>query len=381
MLTAALGVQGMLWQTSPAATELEERVMLWLREMIGLPEAFTGVLQDSASSSTLCSILTAREQKTGFASNRSGLYNQKPFSIYCSTETHSSTEKAVKIAGLGNQYLRKIPVDAAFAMQPAELRKAIEEDRRQGLSPLCVVATLGTTGSTALDPLPEIGTICKEQDLWLHVDAAYAGTALLLPEMRSLLQGIESVDSFVFNPHKWMFTGLDCSAYFVRDPGALIRTLEILPEYLKTNPADRVNNYRDWGLGLGRRFRALKLWFVISAYGVTGLQRIIRDHIAWARELAEQIRREPDFELLAPMPFSTLCLRYKPQAVTDPAVLNRLNETLLTKLNAGGYLYISHTKLYGVYTLRFAIGQTLVTREDVLSSWELIKRTARTLGF
>ncbi|RPI70238.1 MAG: aspartate aminotransferase family protein, partial [Desulfobacteraceae bacterium] len=286
MLTAALGVQGMLWQTSPAAAELEDRIMLWLREMIGLPADFTGVIQDSASSATLCSILTAREQKTGYQSNGVGLYERSPFTVYCSTETHSSTEKAVKIIGLGNHYLRKIPVDRDFAMNPDELRKAIETDQRQGLAPLCVVATLGTTGSTALDPLEAIGRICQEHDLWLHVDAAYAGTALLLPEMRFMLQGIEAVNSFVFNPHKWMFTGLDCSAYFVKDPGVLIRTLEILPEYLKTDPGDRVNNYRDWGLGLGRRFRALKLWLVISTYGVSGLQNIIRDHMTWARELA-----------------------------------------------------------------------------------------------
>ncbi|HLP44676.1 MAG TPA: aminotransferase class V-fold PLP-dependent enzyme, partial [Candidatus Kapabacteria bacterium] len=358
MLTAALGAQCMSWQTSPAATELEERVMQWTAQLIGLPGNFTGVIQDTASTATLCSILTAREKRTDFEINRNGFTGKQIFTIYCSSEAHSSVEKAAKIAGFGSENLRKIDVDNQYAMKPDALEHAIQEDIRLGNQPLAVIAALGTTGSIAIDPLRPIGEICKKYNLWLHVDAAYAGTGLLLPENRGMIEGIELVDTFVFNPHKWMFTNFDCSAYFVKDKEALIRTFEILPEYLKTKEGDRVNNYRDWGIQLGRRFRALKLWFVIRSFGVAGLKEKVRNHILWANELANEIENSPDFELAALLHFSTVCFRYKPAQIADQEVLNKLNMELMETLNATGKLYLTHTKLKGAVTLRLVVGQT-----------------------
>ena len=378
MLTATLGAQCMIWQTSPAAAELEERMMQWLGQMLALPGGFTGVIQDTASTASLCAILTARERKTDFRINECGFSGHK-FSLYCSTETHSSIEKGVKIAGFGRANLRQIAVDDRFAMIPSELEKAILQDKAAGFTPLCVIATIGTTGSTAIDPLKQIGDICVQHGIWLQVDAAYAGTALLLPVMRWMSEGLELADSFVFNPHKWMLTNFDCSAHFVRDREALIRTFEILPEYLKTAEADRVNNYRDWGIPLGRRFRALKLWFVIRSFGVEGLQKLIRQHISLAQWVAGEIRQSPDFELLAPHPLSLVCFRYHPAAVDNPEELNQLNAKLLSDLNGPGKLYMTHTKLRGAYTLRMVIGQSGVPRQDVESAWDLIQTTARSV--
>jgi aromatic-L-amino-acid decarboxylase len=376
MLTATLAAQCMIWQTSPAATELEERIMEWLRDMIGLPAEFHGVIQDTASTSTLVAILTARERATNFDVNAHGLENQT-LTAYCSAETHSSIEKGVKIAGIGEENLRKIPVDERFALIPEHLDRTIEEDKRRGKTPVCVVATIGTTGSTAIDPLKEIAGICKKHGVWLHVDAALAGSALILPELRWMIEGIDAVDSFTFNPHKWLFTNFDCSAYFVRDKESLLKTFEIHPEYLKTSEGKTVNNYRDWGVQLGRRFRALKLWFVIRSYGVSGLQEKIQAHINMAHELAERIDAEPDFELLAPVPLNTICFRYVPNGITDQEKLNTINAELLARLNESGKLYLTHTKLNGDYTLRFVIGQTRVEQRHVDAGWELIKETAR----
>lgn len=376
MLTAAMGAQCMIWQTSPAAAELEERMMQWLAEMIGLPAEFTGVIQDTASTATLCSLLSAREKYSDFKINEQGFSGGNNYTIYCSREAHSSIEKAVKIAGFGKNNLRKIEVDRDFAIIPAALEEEIKKDKKAGRRPLAVVAACGTTGSTAIDPLRRVGEICRKYDLWLHVDAAYAGTALLLPEKRQLIDGIEYADTFVFNPHKWMFTNFDCSAYYVKDKEALIRTFEILPEYLKTKEGDRVNNYRDWGIQLGRRFRALKLWFVIREFGVTGLQEKVRSHIAWAQQLAEKIAACEDFELLAPVPLATLCFRCKPRGLDDNNALNELNAGLLETLNKTGKIYLTHTKLNDIYTLRFVIGQTQVQERHVLEAWELIHKTA-----
>lgn len=380
MLMATLGAQCMIWQTSPAATELEERVMQWLGKMIGLPPEFTGVIQDTASTSTLCSILTAREQVSNYEVNKNGLYKKEMFTTYSSQETHSSIEKDVKIAGLGKENLRKVPVDENYAMIPEKLEEAIQRDIEEGYRPLCTVATLGTTGSTAIDPLEKIGKICRKYKIWLHVDAALAGTALLLPEHRYMIKGIEYVDTFVFNPHKWMFSNFPCSAYFIRDAGALIRTFEILPEYLKTKEDERVNNYRDWGIPLGRRFRALKLWFVIRSYGIEGLRQIVRYHIQMAQDLAKKIEAAKNFELLAPVPLNTVCFHYKPPNIKDVEQLNQLNATLLENLNRTGKLYMTHTKLNGIYTLRFVIGQTNVTQQHVNNSWKLIQEMAHLLS-
>jgi aromatic-L-amino-acid decarboxylase len=378
MLTATLGAQCMSWETSPAATELEERVLEWLRDMIGLPKDFSGVIQDTASTSTICSLLTAREKVTNYDVNSSGLNKKNILATYCSTETHSSIEKAVKIIGLGKKNLRQVPVDENYSMQPNALEGAVKSDIDKNITPMAVVVTIGTTGSTAIDPLKKIGEICKKHNVWLHVDAALAGTALILPEKRWMIDGIENVDTFVFNPHKWMFTNFDCSAYFIKDPEALVRTFEILPEYLKTK-AKGVNNYRDWGLQLGRRFRALKLWWVIRHYGVDGLQKKIRYHISLTDALRKKIEILPDFELLAPVPLNTICFRYHPVDVEDEDYLNRVNEELLHNLNKTGKIFMTHTKLDGKYALRFVVGQTEVQESHVSSAWTLIQSEAQKL--
>jgi len=379
MLTATMGAQCMSWLTSPAATELEERMMQWLRSMTGLPSGFTGVIQDTASTATLCSILTAREAHSQYMVNQHGFSHDTRFTAYCSQETNSSIEKAIKIAGLGKEHLRKIEVDAKFALIPEALERSIQKDISDGCTPFCVVATIGTTSSTAIDPVRSIGELCRKYRMWLHVDAAFAGSALLLPEQRWMIEGIELADSFVFNPHKWMFTNFDCSAYFVKDPEALIKTFEILPEYLKTPERERVNNYRDWGIQLGRRFRALKLWFVIRSFGVSGLQAKIRTHIRMAQHLADTIKSSPGFELLAPVPLNTVCFRYRPMHISDQDTLNRLNSMLLENLNATGKLFLTHTKLNGRFTLRLVIGQTEVQQHHVDKAWALIEHQARSL--
>ncbi len=379
MLTATLGVQCMSWITSPAATELEERVMQWLGEMIGLPREFTGVIQDSASSATLSSLLTAREKASDCKVNRQGFGDER-FTVYCSQEAHSSVEKGVRIAGIGASRLRRIAVDADYAMDPGALDAAIRQDLEEGFHPLAIVAALGTTGSTAIDPLDQVAAISRNYGLWLHVDAAYAGTALLLPAMRWMIKGIEDVDSFVFNPHKWMFTNFDCSAYFVRDADALVNTFTLLPEYLKTPVDGSVKNYRDWGVPLGRRFRALKLWFVIREYGIRGLRDAVANHIRWACEIADRVREATDFELMAPAPLSTVCFRFHPESMEDPGELDDLNQHLMDELNASGKLFLTHTRLGGALTLRLVIGQTRQERRHVMAAWETITKTAHRLN-
>ena len=379
MLTATLAPQCMIWQTSPAAAELEERMMDWLGSMIGIPSAWDGVIQDTASTATLCSLLTAREQYSQYRINTHGLQDRPRYAIYGSDQTHSSIDKAVKIAGLGHANLCKVDTDEAYAMKPEALEAAMVRDQVAGISPLCVIATIGTTGSTAIDPLRAIGEVCQRNGVWLHVDAAYAGTALTLPEMRHVIDGIEYADTFVFNPHKWMFTNFDCSAYFVKDKGALIRTFEIMPEYLKTKESAVVNNYRDWGVPLGRRFRALKLWFVIRTYGVEGIRQKLRMHLELAAGVVKKIKATKDFEVLAPVPLNVICFRYKPAGISEAESLNQLNERLLEEINKSGKLFLTHTKLGDIYTLRLVIGQTNVTQADADEAWELIESIARAL--
>ena len=378
MLIATLGSQCMIWETSPAAAELEEKMMIWLRDMIGLPSEFEGVIQDSASTATLAAILTAREKISNFSINNEGAEHAGTLKIYCSGQTHSSVEKAVKISGIGRKNLVKIPVKEDFSMDPVKLKEAIIRDKKKGEIPCCVVATLGTTGTTAIDPLRAIGEICLKYGIWLHVDAAMAGTALILPEFQWMLDGREYIDSFVFNPHKWMFTNFDCTAYFVKDAGLLIKTFEILPEYLKTRTRGKVNDYRDWGVPLGRRFRALKLWSVIRSYGTEGLHTKVREHIRIAACLSEMIIKESDFEILAPVVISVVCFRYNPAGCNEDQI-NALNEKLNHKLNDSGKLYLSHTVLNNKYTLRMVTAQTNVTLEHIEKAWELIKKTARSL--
>jgi aromatic-L-amino-acid/L-tryptophan decarboxylase len=370
MLTATLGAQCMSWATSPAATELEQVTMEWLRRMLCLPDNFTGVIQDTASTATLVALLSAREQAPAGAR----------LAVYTSTEAHSSVDKGVKLAGYALNHLRHIPVDPHYAMRPDALERAISSDRAAGLVPACVVATVGTTSSTAIDPLPAIAEICKRHGAWLHVDAAYAGTAAIVPELRSLFDGVEHADSFVFNPHKWMLVNFDCSAYFVRDRAALLRTFQTTPEYLRTEQDAEVVNFRDWGIQLGRRFRALKLWFVIRSYGVEGLRAMVRKHVALARQLADEIEQTPKFELMAPVPFGLVCFRYRPSELApDDRRADDLNRELLRRVNATRRVHLTHTELGGRYVIRLAIGQRQTERAHVAEAWRLIKEAAEQL--
>ena len=377
LLSAGLGVQGMLWATSPACTELETHVLDWLVDMMALPEKFKstasggGVIQDSASSASLCALLSARERATDYGSNERG--NDGRLVAYASSQAHSSIEKAVKIAGLGRRNLRLIEVDDQFAMRPDALARQIEKDRQAGLSPCFACATVGTTSSNGLDPLPEIGRICREEGLWLHVDAAMCGTAALCPEFRHIHDGLELADSYCFNPHKWMFTNFDCDCFYVADRGALINTLSILPEYLrnKATESGAVIDYRDWQVPLGRRFRSLKLWFVIRHYGVQGLRYHVRHHVEMAQEFAAWVKEDERFELAAPAPLNLVCFRHRGG--------DEINQKLLDRLNQGGDLYLTHTRLDDQLTLRLCIGQTHTEFRHVIQAWKQIQETATEL--
>ena len=370
MLTSTIGAQCMSWQTSPAATELEQVTMEWLRQMLGLPDTFTGVIQDTSSTATLVALLTARERASGGDSGLRGMAALPvPMAVYTSTEAHSSVPKGVKLAGYGLENLRHIPVDDAFAMRADELSAAIALDLAAGIRPVCVVATIGSTSSTAIDPLRAIGEICRRHDVWLHVDASYAGAAAILPERRAMIDGIELADSFVFNPHKWLLTNFDCSAYFVRDVPALLSTFRASPEFLRTAHDEQVVNFRDWGIQLGRRFRALKLWFVIRTYGVEGLRDVLRRHIALAAEFRSWVEADHEFEVMAPSPFGLVCFRHRPIGTADGDRLDQLNRELLARVNARGSVFLTHTTLAGRFAIRMAIGQWQTTRGDVERAW------------
>jgi aromatic-L-amino-acid decarboxylase len=377
LVSAGLGVQGMLWATSPACTELETHVLDWMATMLGLPEKFKsagdggGVIQDSASSGVMCALLAARERATGLQSNERGCDGQ--LVAYTSTQAHSSVEKAVKMAGLGRANLRLVEVDERFAMRPDALAQQVARDRQAGRQPCFVSATVGTTSSNGFDPLPELGRICREEGLWLHVDGAMCGTAALCPEFRHIHNGLELADSYCFNPHKWMFTNFDCDCFYVGDRSALIKALSVLPEYLrnKATESGAVIDYRDWQVPLGRRFRALKLWFVIRHYGVEGLRHHIRRHIELAQEFARWVEASPDFELTVPAPLSLVCFAHRAG--------NDFNRRLLERLNQSGKLYLTHTVLNGRYTLRLCVGQTHTEAAHVRQAWELIQQNAREL--
>lgn len=375
LLTAGLGAQCMIWKTSPSAAELEDAVMEWLREMLGLPEGMSGVIQDTASTATLVALITARERATDFGSNRKGL--NEPLMVYTSEEAHSSVVKGAKIAGYGENNIRYVPTDSAFAMDPSKLEEMILADRAQGLRSACVVATIGTTSSTGIDPLKSIGEICERYGIWLHVDAAFAGTAAILPEMKWMLEGAEYMDSFVFNPHKWMLVNFDCSAYFVRDPSLLRRTFEIHPEYLRTGVDEEVKNYRDWGIQLGRRFRALKLWFVIRSYGVEGLEEMVREHIRLARNVEKRVMEHELFELMAPVHLSLVCFRLNDGR--SEVELNDLNRKLLEKINRSGKVFLTHTVLKDKFIIRMVVGSRTTEEKHVVEAWELIVSAAEEL--
>ncbi len=372
MLTSAIGAQCMIWDTSPAAAELEEKVLEWLKDIMDLPSNWSGVIQDTASTATLCALLTAREKYSNFEINEKG-FNHQEFRIYCSSETHSSIEKAVKIMGVGKKNVVKIPTNQWYAIDTELLEKEIQKDIENKKNPLSIIATLGTTGTTSIDDIDTLGKIAKKYGTWLHIDAAFGGSAMILPEFRKKIIGLELADSFVFNPHKWLFTNFDCSAYYVKDKESLIKTFSILPEYLKTNNRGLVNDYRDWGVPLGRRFRALKLWFVLRYFGIEKLRNKIRTHLQLAEIFKNLVIENQDFELLAPLTLNTICFRFKPVFLEDEDELNSLNEKVLNAINNKGKLYLSHTKIKGKYTLRMVIGQTNVEERHVLKAWEIIR--------
>ena len=374
LLSAGIGVQGMLWATSPACTELETHVLDWVVDLLALPAKFKsdgaggGVIQDTASSATLCALIAARERSTKLESNRRGCDGS--LVAYASTQTHSSLEKAVKIAGLGLENMRLVEVDEQFAMRPAALAARIAEDRSRGLTPCFVCATVGTTSSNAMDPLPEIGVICREEGLWFHVDAAMSGTAALCPEYRFIHEGLELANSYCFNPHKWMFTNFDCDCFYVDDRAALIEALSVLPEYLRNQATESgaVIDYRDWQIPLGRRFRALKLWFVIRHYGAEGLRHHVRRHVELAQRFAGWVEESEEFERTAPAPLNLVCFRHRGG--------DEVNRKLLEELNRAGELYLTHTMLNEVYTLRFSIGQARTEEEHVSRAWQRIQEAA-----
>jgi aromatic-L-amino-acid/L-tryptophan decarboxylase len=378
LLSSGLGVQGMLWSTSPACTELETHVLDWLVAMLGLPEKFLssssggGVIQDTASSASLCALLAARERATQLVSNRKGCDGR--LIAYCSTQTHSSIEKAMKIAGMGSDNLRQIEVDKSFAMRPDVLAGQIESDVKAGLIPCFVCATVGTTSSNAIDPVREIARVCRGHNLWLHVDSAMSGTAALCPEFRFINDGVEFADSYCFNPHKWMFTSFDCDCFYVADRKHLIQTLSVLPEYLRNQATESgaVIDYRDWQIPLGRRFRSLKLWFVIRHYGIEGLQHHIREHVRLAQQFAGWVGGDSRFELAAPAQLNLVCFRLRSGDLAT--------QLLMDRLNGSGDLYLTHTRLDGKFTLRFCVGQTHTQARHVKRAWQRIQQETGKLG-
>ena len=370
MLSAAFNVNAMLWRTSPSATELEEITLEWLRQLMGLPESFQGVIYDTASISTLCAIAAAREA-AGLNIREMGLSAAGvKLRMYASEHVHSSVDKSAITLGIGQAGLRKIRCDSEFRMESEALETAIREDRANGWHPFCVVATTGTTSSTSIDPVPAIADICDREGLWLHVDAAYGGFAAVVPEMRWVLEGADRGDSLVVNPHKGLFVPLDLSVLYCRRMNVLRNAFSLVPEYLRTGESEEVKNFMDYGPQLGRRFRALKFWFVMRYFGIEGLRSRVRYQIALANEFAEWVDKSEDFERLAPVPFSLVCFRARPQGDHNEDRLNALNERLMNEINARGKIYMSHTKLAGKLTLRLAIGNIRTTRDHIRLAWD-----------
>jgi aromatic-L-amino-acid decarboxylase len=370
MLSAAFNVNAMLWRTSPSATELEEVTLEWLRQLMGLPESFQGVIYDTASISTLCAIAAAREA-AGLNIREMGLSAAGvKLRMYASEQVHSSVDKSAITLGIGQAGLRKIRCDSEYRMEAHALETAIREDRAGGWHPFCVVATTGTTSSTSIDPVPAIADICEREGLWLHVDAAYGGFAAVVPEMRWVLEGADRGDSLVVNPHKGLFVPLDLSVLYCRRMNVLRNAFSLVPEYLRTGESEEVKNFMDYGPQLGRRFRALKFWFVMRYFGIEGLRSRVRYQIALANEFAEWVDKSEDFERLAPVPFSLVCFRARPHGDFSEGQLNALNERLMNDVNARGKVYMSHTKLAGKLTLRLAIGNIRTTRDHIRLAWD-----------
>jgi len=376
-IVSTMAAQCMLWQTSPAATEMETRMLDWLRQAIGLPDTFAGVIQDSASSATLAAVLTMRERALGWAGNETGLFDQPRLRIYASGEVHTSVDRAIWVSGIGQDNLIRIPVEGdRRGMKPEALRAAIKADLEAGFKPAGIILSTGGTSVGGSDDVAAIVEVARDFGLYTHLDAAWAGAAMIVPEFRDLWQGVKGVDSMVFNPHKWLGAQFDCSAHFLKNPDDLVRTLAIRPEYLKTHGQDGVINYSEWSVPLGRRFRALKLWFLIRSYGLEDLRRRIRNHVAWSQALAERLRREPDFEIVTEPVLSLFSFRYRPDGAADP---DDLNQRLVDAINDDSRIYLTQTFFEGSKVIRFQVGQFDCTEADVATAFDVITEIARSL--
>lgn len=376
LLSTGLGVNGLSWIASPAVTEMEETMTDWLRQMLGLPETYSGVIQDTASTACLVALICARERSTGLAQYGEGLGGfGRPLVVYTSEQAHSSVLKAALLAGFGQEYIRLIPSDAQHALDPVQLQQAIERDLAEGRLPCAMVATVGSTGTTALDPVAAMAALAAQYGIWLHVDAALAGAAMILPECRWMWAGIEQADSITLNPHKWLGAAFDCSLYYVRDPQHLTRVMSTNPSYLKASQDTQVRTYRDWGIPLGRRFRSLKLWFLLLDEGVEGLQARLRRDLGYAHWLAQQVQATPGWTLLAPVPLQTVCLRYQPPGLAGDE-LDRFTLAWVNRVNGSGQAYLTPAILQGRWMVRVAFGAEATREADVESLWALLRREA-----
>ncbi len=376
LLSASFNVNGMLWKTSPASTELEQVTLNWFRQMVGLSKNFWGIIYDTASVSSMHAIAAAREQLADYNSRLKGLAGRndiKRLRLYASEQAHSSIDKGAITLGVGLEGIRKIPVDNEFRMIPSALKDAIEDDKKNGWLPFCVVATVGTTSTTSIDPVDEIAEICLKENIWLHVDAAHGGIAAIVPEMRHIFKGVEKADSIVINPHKWMFTPVDLSVFFTKKPKVLKQAFSLVVEYLKTSEDSVVENYMDYGIQLGRRFRSLKLWFIIRYFGVEGIAARIREHLRLGKLFSSWVDEHPSFERMAPVPFSTTCFRAHPAGTDDEASLNSLNEKLMSNVNSTGKVFLTHTKLNGKFVIRLVVSGLRTEEKHVEIAWELLK--------
>lgn len=383
LLAAALNVNAMLWRTSPAATELEQVALDWLRQMLGLPNPLFGVINDTASTGVLYALAAAREAIPHLYIRQKGMagrHELPPLRCYCSQETHSSIDKAVITLGIGQEGLRKIPTDEQFRMDVQALAAAIQEDIERGYLPFAVVATIGTTSTTSIDPVAQIAGICEQYGLWLHVDGSYGGIAAIDPAMRWVMQGVERADSLIVNPHKWLFTPIDCSVLYTRKPEVVKAAFSLVPEYLRNDESkgDETPNLMDYGNALGRRFRSLKLWMILRYFGQEGLAARLREHIRIAQQLVQWVEESPDFEIMAPAPFSLVCLRAHPQGQDDEEALNELNERLMARINENGHFFLSHTKLRGKFTIRVAIGNIRTGEAEVRALWQELQDGLKT---
>lgn len=378
MLASALNVNHMVWRSGPAATELEEVTLDWLRQLVGLPEGFEGAINDTASTSTHYALAAARERAYP-TSRKEGLWGQQPGRVYASEQTHSSVEKAVLALGLGKAGYRAIPTDEAFRMRPDALRAALEEDASAGIKPVAVVPTLGTTSTTSVDPVGDIVPIARDFGAWVHVDAAYGGPAAIVPEIGAMFRGWEEADSIVINPHKWLFTPVDCSVLYLRDPDALVRAFSIVPDYLRAAETGKARDLMDYGIALGRRFRSLKLWFVLRYFGRQGIVANIREHLRLARTLAAWVELEEGWSLEAPVPLGLVCFRYAPTGL-DGEATDAMNQRILDEVNASGEVFLTPTRLRGRLVIRLAVGNLKTTEDHVARAWDLLRAAARREG-